>query len=543
MPASARRAYTGTEDQKWVEKLQLTKRMPNGEHFLSDYRQFGEQLLNPGASTRRSSYVAASASVLRTSAVSINGILGGPATISSGATASLGWDYDVSGLGRGVDIELIVLDSDDPDFDYTIGSSVAEFEIFYQGGCAQERTDLEWNDDGPSGTNYEGITNMGAFTVVNGSGDGLTWSNDPIDPEGGTMYDGGLFILGDSAITRVAFYTDRSVFVGDPTPTAGTCGFEVYSDVVMGAYRSGGVPGAPVLIDGDIIITAMSDTDFAAVEGSPEAAIGIQMIQTEVGANDPLYGDFKLIHLDFLERNGNPVNIYAGSFIDWDIQPTFGSNYFAAWPATVNGYAIWDQTNLNGGANPGNAYGMFDPRFVSTYSGVVPSSPMHGAMGIDHNTRGLTPGQGAQFWTAAVSESPLLVNEGAADLSGLFTLDGPIAVPASGAASADLAMYAVNGYTGVDDIALIEADAANVAARAARWAGFARGDVNEDGFVNLADVFWQGLVLASAPGYFIYPDTYCADVDASGVFDAADQLYLLSFVSATGPAPQGAWRF
>jgi hypothetical protein len=350
------------------------------------------------------------------------------------------------------------------------------------------------------------------------------------------MYDGGIFIVGDSAITRLAFYTEPAVFVGDPTPNAGTCGFEVYNDVIMGAYRTGGVPGTPVQIDGDIIITAMSDTLFAPTDPADNGAIGLQLITTEVGANDPLYGDFKLIHIDFLERNGNPVDIYAGCYIDWDIPTNYANNNFAAWPATVNGYGQWDEVN------PGNAYGVFDPRLASTYSGVTPSSPIHGAMGVDHNTRGLT-GNGAQFWSAAISESPLFVNEGVNDLASLITLEGPISVPASGSNSADMAIYSTGAYTGSADIALIEADVANIAARAARWAGFARGDVNEDGFVDLADVFWQGLVLAAAPGYVIYPDTYCADVDANGTFDGTDQTYLLNFVSAIGPAPQGAWRF
>jgi hypothetical protein len=533
-PASVnRRAYTGTEDQKLVDKMQLAKRMDNGEFFLSNYRVYGEQLLNPTASARSNSYVAASASILRTQNILING--GPSAVVPSGGTASLSWEYDVSGLGRGVDLEDIVVDSDDPDFDLTVGSSQATLNITYQGGCALEEFALEWLG------NEERFTNNGTFTDAQGDGDGIIWGDNPQPPDGGTMYDGGIFILSDSAVTRVQMYSDRNFFVGDPTPNAGTCGFEFYDDVIMGAYRSGGVPGTPVQIDGDIVITAMSDTNFAPTDPLDNGAIGLQLIVTEVVANDALYGDFKLMHIDFNERNGNPVDIYAGTMIDWDIQPAYGSNYFAAWPATVNGYAIWDEVGVSGGALA-FATGMLDPRLASTYSGVTPSSPIHGAMGVDHNTRGLTPGQGAQFWTAAVSESPLFVNEGPNDLAALFCLD-QISVPASGSNSADMAIYHVDAHSGVTDIGLIEADAANVAARAARWAGFARGDVNEDGFVDLADVFWQGLVLASAPGYVIYPDTYCADVDANGTFDGTDQTYLLNFVSALGPAPQGAWRF
>jgi hypothetical protein len=98
------------------------------------------------------------------------------------------------------------------------------------------------------------------------------------------------------------------------------------------------------------------------------------------------------------------------------------------------------------------------------------------------------------------------------------------------------ALYAVNASSGDDNT--IGLNAADIAKRAARWGGWARGDVNDDGYVNLADVCWMG------SGNPIYPDTYSADVNLiGGQGDAADQTYLLMYVSGLGPGPLGAWRF
>jgi len=108
---------------------------------------------------------------------------------------------------------------------------------------------------------------------------------------------------------------------------------------------------------------------------------------------------------------------------------------------------------------------------------------------------------------------------------------------ASGSGDVVQATFAFD-VAGNSNDAFVEASAMDVAKRAARWAGYARGDVNDDGVVDLADVCWlQG-------GNPIYPDLYCGDVNNDSVNDAADIAQLLSFVSGNaGAQPVGAWRF
>jgi hypothetical protein len=120
------------------------------------------------------------------------------------------------------------------------------------------------------------------------------------------------------------------------------------------------------------------------------------------------------------------------------------------------------------------------------------------------------------------------------DRSG-FLINRGFDLPAGGEHDVYQALYAVPA--GSNSVSGIEALAVEVAKRAARWAGFARGDVNDDGCVNLADACWL------TSGNQIYPDTYCGDVNTDGVVDAADRSYLLDYVSGSGPTPKGEWRF
>lgn len=98
------------------------------------------------------------------------------------------------------------------------------------------------------------------------------------------------------------------------------------------------------------------------------------------------------------------------------------------------------------------------------------------------------------------------------------------------------------GSEELTDVAAVEARCTELARRAAIWPGFARGDVNMDGCVNLIDVCWTSAVLSGGQ-LQIYPDFYNGDVDLSGNLDVNDARYLLNYVTGLGPAPQGAWRF
>ena len=501
-------------DERGIAKYRSAG-MVNGEWHPSVYSQLSESTSKDA--NRSNVYTTAGTTTLRTQNITMNG--GATAVLAPGDLSDLQWDYDVSGLGRGVDVEVIEITNDDPDFDFTPVTSVATFEVTYQGGCPTMLDTLAWVDGHKLMTN---VGQLGEQAAV----DNLVWDLDPIDPEYGIMYDGGFYLLwGDSAAEAVRNYMfgEGGDFVGNVSPLGGACGFDNWHGT-LGYWNNA---GTPVAITGSVNTVSYSDTNFASGLGTnPEDAIGVDIVETQVGADDALYGGFALVQLEYTERNGNDLpEIYGGTFIDWDIPTNYANNLSAIWPTTVAGYACWDEVG------PGNAYGFFDPS----------NEPIQGAVSIDHNNLGITPGTDGAFWNMAVSEAAAMRNDGQGDRGCMLTC-GAVAVPAYGTVAVHQALFAVDATGGSASVAQMEADAMALRTAAARWAGFDRGNVNDDSGTDLGDVWYLNMHV-NVDARQLYPDSFCGDVDANGVVEQADVDYLFAYVTSVGPAPVGAWRF
>lgn len=517
----------------------MTNEIVDGEWSASDARLIAsnDELLSGSRRANSSRSMAASSALVRTSNVLINGAAT-PTSVAAGGDADLDWTYDGSGLGRGADDEVINLDMDDPDFNYN-GGTVASVLIHYIGGCADANKRLLFNrsDSTTPGYHLENVYNTGGLSDQHA--DDLVWDDDPNDSET-NLYDGGFFLLGDSlpgvepdggGEFHGEFYSHTDLFVANPAPST-TCGIDKLADVLLGAYRTGGCPGTPNDIHGEILLTGFADTNLAATTGSDRAAVGTNIFLTEVGSYDPLYGDFKLIHARIENRDAVAKDIKFGSFIDWDVTASYGDNIGVA-SAALNGYFIWDQSA------PGNSYGIVSVRQPSLYSSVDASANLATAVRIMDNPTSIYPGPFTDDQTHTygyINGQTGFTDEAAApaDKSGLFVESYSLAP--NGSDEHAVALFGIDATS--NNAAVIEAGAAALAKRAARWAGYARGDVNDDGLVDLADVCWlQG-------GNYIYPAAYSGDVDADGDNDAADIARLLSFVSGNaGSQPAGAWRF
>jgi len=395
------------------------------------------------------------------------------------------------------------------------------------------------------------VFNFGA--IGQGGESNLAGGCDPANP-GHTLYEGSFILAADSiaapspdggAVWRGDYRGLRKRFLPNPAPYGGGCGFNQWTDVLLGRIRTGGCPGTPADVSGDIVATSYSDTSLSAAPGSRQAAAGVDVIQTVVGAHDPLYGDFVLFRWVLHNRDAVAKGPWhAGSWIDWDVGDcNYNDGRFSD---LFNGYFIWNPVA------PTLAFGMFDPEQPSLYSTTDPTANSPYRIRVSSNVEliatgwcvewicwGLdSPESDAWSWSMFTHEQPRRkVDNGPGyleDKSG-FLVNRPFSLTPNGSWAIHQALFWAEATS--NDPAIVEANATDVARRAARWAGFARGDVNEDGFVDLADVCW---LIAGLP---IYPDTYCADVDANGTFDSADIRYLLSFISASGPGPRGAWRF
>jgi hypothetical protein len=463
-------------------------------------------------------------------------------------STNMSWLYDGTDLGRGIADEYIESVNDDPDFypeDMTyLNMGYPYLAVHYVGGCPQATTPLFWNTLGAMNT--ETVYNHGA--LGNASAGSLIWGADADFDF--NLFDGGFLLMGDSSATlggallRVDFYGFARLFVPDPRLSDGRCGFDAGTDVHMGWRRAGPCPGTPVEILGSWVQAVYSDTDLFYGPTSPLVTMGTTVVQVEVGANDPMYGDFKLIKWQVMNRDQvDKAGFKGGTYIDWDVANDYAQNV-ALVSNNFNGYAIWDA------ATPRYAFGMLDPELPTAYCGIdpLPYSPHKIMSCLNDTIYGRVPWWDAHavelaYWWFLSTRPPLrwVMGNGIQGPAGIRDDRGGLLVnksfdlPAGGRHDVYQALYAVPAAS--NDVATIDGLAVNVAKRAARWAGFARGDVNDDGCVNLADACWL------TSGNQIYPDTYCGDVNTDGVVDAADRTYLLDYVSGRGPAPKGAWRF
>ncbi|GAB4325866.1 MAG: hypothetical protein Kow0074_19960 [Candidatus Zixiibacteriota bacterium] len=513
--------------------------------------RFEEKLANLRAdmksttTKRDNTRMAAGSSIIRTSGVTVTNPL------PAGATTDVDWLYDGTNLQRGVDVEIIEFITDDPD--RVLFGNQPQLQVTYAGGCFPASAAIEWNT--LDVTRFELMYNDGQLGDDD-EGDDTDWDGTGSQD----VYDAGIYLAGEwdsTVVPPIAQFHQANVydnydleFLPDPFPGP-SCDFQGATDVLMGYKREGGCPGTPTEIRGAWLRTAYVDTNLARV-GTFGEAIGTRIVATEVGAYDPLYGDFKLYRYEVTNRDGfDKGPIYLGSFHDWDVRPNFASNT-GFLGLSYNGYGIYDFNT------PELAFGMFDPNLPTDYTGLntAHNAPQRiSSFGEGDGTGAVVglydgPWQSGQdadpweeLWDVTVARTPQY-EDGPYDLvahpsevqdcGGILTLKGQI-LPANGTVYFHQAVYAVDASSGDENT--MEALGLALAQRAAKWAGFARGDVNDDNTVNLLDVCWL------LSGHQIYPDTYNGDVDLSGVVDAADEAYLLNYVTGLGPAPLGEWRF
>jgi hypothetical protein len=480
--------------------------------------------------------------------------------LPGGDSMDLVLDVNPSMINRGPQIFYIELDTDDPDYFLSAGSVAQpndhpQLIVTLVGGCLTDTTALEF---GLGGANYQWVSNTSRLADGDWDAHGFE-----IDGEDALVFQG-TYVFGVSTERIAMNVTNWSgqpqtnswyAVQGDPNYCDNNCKPALFTGVSLGSISSDGITYTP--ITGNLICKSWIDSvqDYSLGGGiaawnwrnygapfNDTLTMGVTANTRTIGALDTDgLTNLTLEIFEVTERNGDSIPgwKFACNY-DYDVSPVFGNGPDTAiLDQSIS--AVWT-TSASSAAAVDYAYGVVKLPFGCGYT------PMKNAMSIDANQGhwNSTDGRGNPYWdssyfymTLASGTERSHVMQGSADQQWHATLVehdfGPNETITFGSVNFGLnegvTNPAANGGGG---------EIAALANLANKWAGFGRGDVNDDNAVNLGDIMALAAhVNAAGPG--AYPFAHLGDVDADGDVDNADLNYLIAYYFDCGPCPQGEW--
>jgi hypothetical protein len=483
--------------------------------------------------------------------VGITTDFGLPAVLAPGDTATILVTADQTQITRGPLPLYITVVSDDPDFFINPASFGTDpiIAATIVGGCLLDTTTLAF---GAGGANTQLVPNCGRI----GTGD---WTPSAIEVDGESNYIfQGTFIYAVSQ-HRIAINTQDWGSGGEESswiswqPDPNHCDDECHANIsaaALGMYTADG--GLTYnAINGHIVCKAGVDSvqNFTDLGGnwdwtlynSPfdnDSTMGLYVNSRVAGADDgtPLTTNMTIEIFEFSNRNNRDlpgwkmgaqvdcdINVDAGGdfdtcFIDRSISTAWAS----AWPAATHAFGWikipfgcvdgWDSNPLKNVYGLDSDQGLFEDtiKWDSFYHFM--SLPPGGANG--------------QTMADAAQDQQFLTTVKEHDFTPYDTIEFA------------LAMFARGDLTDSHS----SAELVDQAYFANKWAGFGRGDVNNDNVVNLGDIMHLAYYLADVnnnPGPI--PFMHLGDVNADGNIDALDLDYLMAYYFDCGPCPTGGW--
>jgi hypothetical protein len=308
----------------------------------------------------------------------------------------------------------------------------------------------------------------------------------------------------------------------------GDCGGCEFGATLPVAYTTDG-GSSYGWVTGDVCNFAMIDTGQGGLGFTHETgpSIGILVKSKEIAAYTAPFGQFKLIVQTIINRNNTTITgLYYGSFIDWDIATDVGGG------DGDKGFIYQYAGDVAFGTIGLPSKGSYWPDGTKTdpmYNGRVMSAS-------DYQTD-------LQFdslyaWVDNYAENSITIKPPAStgtDKSQMAAYGkvnlGPYAEHTFGVAEFGI----TSGFTGPTDVD-------NLRSFINKFAGFGRGDIDNNNIIDLRDVVrLQRFIHSGGPGPV--PFRHLGDVDNSTVVDNADVLYLAAYFFTGGAPPKSTFMF
>jgi outer membrane protein assembly factor BamB len=234
-------------------------------------------------------------------------------------------------------------------------------------------------------------------------------------------------------------------------------------------------------------------------------------------------------------RNGVPItDVYACAFMDYDVKPTntyqmtgYDASHSVAWVYDCNAKTTgWGHVKVPFGCG-------YTPMINAKTIGSATGAWNDSAIWLDS----------VYYWASKLSglshqtgTSPCV--EDASDRNAFWTFQKQT-IPATDSATYAFGDFALVGITNADQAASYYA----ITTLINQFCGFGRGDVNNDGKIDLVDILYLANWLHFSGIHGPYPFKHLGDVNADGAYNDADIAYLMNYYFNFGPCPVGKWMF
>ncbi|MFQ5607651.1 MAG: hypothetical protein ACE5GA_06870 [Candidatus Zixiibacteriota bacterium] len=467
---------------------------------------------------------------------------------------------------RGPHIFYATLWTNDPDYFLDLPNgpgpdAAPEVELNAVGGCLEDSTRIHFGLAGANSTTVYNNANIGRFTGNSANDIDINGFTEAagLCGVGLTELFGGL--RGYSLTPRRIAMTgpswdgdDYQTILGNENYCTNNCIPALQTDVLLGSISTDqGATYTPVF--GDLAAASYIDSaqDYSDGAGgwatddfpdvfSPDSTIGLIANETHYGAKDVAeLADFRLIRIDVTNRSATDsiIDLVHWAHHDDDIGAN-ASNTVQGIPGSA-GYAYAAQPGL------GIAHG-----YVKVPSGCGIGNDVMRAAALDQPASWWAF-EGGAWYDSLYRLAHLPGNDSIHFQAGMNTFEGEFGSAQDASSDyyfggidlgpGETKSFGIAQFVKVDCDNLDPGDDAQfigLADLVNKWAGFHRGDVNNDLAMDLADIIYiANRVAGSANG--AYPFEHLSDVNNDGATDMADVSYMVDFYFGCGPCPVSDW--
>jgi len=437
------------------------------------------------------------------------------------------FQFDPLGMNRGPNLFYLNVATDDPDFNEcdifgTVGPYPVNGVILVNAvkGFAFCEGYIDFGD---GGDDYLYTNNVGWWS------DGSVSDAFTVDGTDNPIYLATVYWMVDSA--RVAWIeeggNEYEHILADTNCT-------LIDDMAMGNMCD--ASGTLIPITGDYFETAFIDSILDQDTGvfDNAATIGMRMSTRSYGAFGTLFNNFVLVAYDLVNRNATPVDgLYWGIYSDLDM-PGDAAGYEQVLGNVDLGVAY--QYNEVDGQLAG--FGTL-PLAGSSLNGLTTTPGVFNTYGCNNPDQVYTGDLPALFYGLVddCGEGNECYHPNAApgnvpDDRSLIMTSGLADVPGNGSVNGAYVLF--NFPAGAT-----ETEIGDMMEFANKFAGYGRGDVNNDGEIDLEDVCYLAAYVGCG-GNCPTPFVYLGDVNNDTNVDTDDVTYLYNFFFNGGPLPLSA---